>query len=211
MGRKANSNDIFRIMGASSHCKDEREEHDYYATHPKAVEMLLELEQFDKNILEPCCGEGHISNVLEQHGHTVTSFDLIDRGYGTGGIDFLKYNVPFDGDIVTNPPYEMAQDFVEHAMDIVADGHKIAMFLKLTFLEGNRRREMYKKYPPKVVYVSSDRLACGKNGDFYKRNDDGTIKTDSKGNPVEVGSAVCYCWYIWEKGYKGDTIVKHFN
>lgn len=21
-------------------------------------------------------------------------------------------------------------------------------------------------------------------------------------------SAVCYAWYVWEKGYKGDTIVR---
>ena len=44
--------------------------------------MLLGLETFDKNILEPCCGEGHISNVLKDAGHIVTSSDLIDRGYG---------------------------------------------------------------------------------------------------------------------------------
>jgi hypothetical protein len=53
-----NSKTVFTTLGASSHSKDEREQHDYYATDPKAVKMLLELETFNKNILEPCCGGG---------------------------------------------------------------------------------------------------------------------------------------------------------
>ena len=76
------------------------EENDYYATEPKATELLLELEQFSPYIWEPACGEGHISKVLEEHGHTVVSTDLIDRGFGTGDVDFLKQTLSFDGDII---------------------------------------------------------------------------------------------------------------
>ena len=137
--------------------------------------------------------------------------DLIDRGYGKGGIDFLKYNDVVDKDIVTNPPYSLAQDFLEHAMDIITEGHKIAMFLKLTFLESSRRKEMFKKYPPKKIWVSSSRIPCGKNGDFYQRNSDGSIKYDKDGNPKEVSSAVCYAWFIFEKGYQGPMIIDLFN
>lgn len=54
------------------------EEHDYYATEPKAVHLLLEQEEFSKRILEPACGEGHIAEVLKDHGHIVTATDLID-------------------------------------------------------------------------------------------------------------------------------------
>lgn len=202
---------IYVTIGASNHTKQERELNDYYATHPKAVEMLLELETFNKNILEPCCGEGHISKVLEQNGHNVTSYDLVDRGYGKTGINFLEYNEHFNGDIITNPPYSMAQEFVEHALDIVDDGCKVAMFLKLTFLESTSRRDMFNKYPPKKVYISSSRIPCGKNGDFYERDSEGNIKVDKNGNPKEISSAVCYAWFVWEKGYKGDIILKHFN
>lgn len=76
---------MFVIMGASNHSDFERVQHDYYATDPRAVEALLEVEGFDKNILEPCCGEGHISKVLEKHGYMVESSDLIDRNFGAGG------------------------------------------------------------------------------------------------------------------------------
>ena len=84
---------------------------------------------------------------------------------------------------------------MEKALQIVQEGSKVAMFLKLTFLEGKARKELFQKYPPKTVYVSSSRIKCAMNGDF-----------DSIGS-----SATAYAWFIWEKGYDGDTIIKWFN
>ena len=65
------------------------EPHDYYATEPKAVELLLEQETFRGPVWEPACGEGHIAKVLETHGLLTYASDLVDRGYGFGGEDFL--------------------------------------------------------------------------------------------------------------------------
>ena len=59
----------------------------------------------------------------------------------------------WDGDILTNPPYKYAKEFIEHAMTIIPDGRKVFMFLKLQFLEGKARGELFKKYPPRYVYV----------------------------------------------------------
>ena len=73
------SKNTFRSLGASSHSIEEGEEHDYYTTEPKALELLLELEEFSKNIWEPACGEGHLSEVLIEKGFNVLSSDLIDR------------------------------------------------------------------------------------------------------------------------------------
>lgn len=193
-----NSNSIYKTLGASNHTDKERQSEDFYATEPKAAELLLELEEFNENIWECACGEGDLSKVFEKAGHKVLSTDLIDRGYGTGGIDFLQCTEVFDGDIITNPPYKYAKEFVEKAIELVPDGHKVAMFLKLQFLEGKARRELFEKYPPKTVYVASGRLLCAKNGDF-------------EGMKAGGGSAVAYCWYVWEKGYQGDTIIKWFN
>ena len=159
------------------------EPNDYYATPPKAVELLLEQESFSKNIWEPACGEGHISKVLEQKGYTVYSTDLIDRGYGEGERDFFSETGIFQGDIITNPPYKCAKEFVEKALTMVPPGNRVAMFLKLTFLEGQARRELFKNTPPQVIYVSSARLQCGKNGNFAGQ------------------SAVAYAWFVWRRGY----------
>lgn len=196
-----NSKAVHSCLGASNHSETEREVHDYYATPPIATELLCSLETFSKNILEPCCGEGHIAKVLEAHGYKVQAMDLIDRGYGEGGVDFLTYDEYVEGDIITNPPYSMAQEFVEHAMELIDDGHKVAMFLKLSFLEGKERSKMFKKYPPKRVWVSSSRLGCAKNGEF---------KTDKNGN-FKADSAVAYCWFVWEKGFHGDPEIHWFN
>ena len=193
------SNAIYSTLGASNHSKHERENNDYYATNPKALEMLLELESFSPVVWECACGQGHLSEVLKAHGHKVISTDLIDRGYGErcdflNDLETLKYE-NFDGDIITNPPYKYALQFVRKALELVTEGHKVAMFLRIQFLEGVERRTLFNATPPRTVYVASKRIACALNGEFENA----------------VSSAICYSWFVWEKGYKGDTIVKWFN
>lgn len=199
MEKGKNRNSIYKTLGATNHTDKEREIDDYYATEPKAAELLLDLEVFSKNIWEPACGEGHLSKVFEDAGYTVLSTDIVDRGFGVGHKDFLSDEVTFwDGDIITNPPYKHAQAFIEKALSIVPKGRKVAMFLRVQFLEGQRRRKMFEKYPPKTIYVSSSRLQTAKNGDFERMKRGG-------------GSAMAYAWFVWEKGHKGRTTLKWFN
>lgn len=196
-----NAKSIFTCNGASNHSKGERQQHDYYATEPKAVELLLEQECFSPYVWECACGEGHISEVLKAHGYKVKSSDLYNRGYeGTETIDFLtvrKEDIDhdFSRDIITNPPYKYAKEFVEKALEISMDSTKVAMFLKLTFLEGKARKKLFEIAPPKRIYVFSSRVKCAKNGEFENLG----------------SSAVAYAWYVWEKGYKGDPVVKWIN
>lgn len=144
-----NKSSVFKTIGASNHTDHDRQSEDYYATEPAATDWLCKLEKFSSPILEPSCGEGHISRQLIAHGYEVVSRDLVDRGYGEVA-DFLFFNdEKWDGDIITNPPYALAQEFVEKALQMVSDGHKVAMFLKLTFLAGQSRRAMFKIPPPK--------------------------------------------------------------
>ena len=190
-----NSASVFKALGASSHADHERQSDDYYATEPKATEWLCRLDQFEGRILEPSCGEGHMSEVLKKAGYEVVSRDLVDRGYGEVA-DFLAIdNQVWDGNIVTNPPYKFAQEFVEKALSIIPEGKKVAMFLKLQFLEGKARRSLFRSSPPIRVWISSSRLKCAMNGDF-----------EAYGS-----SAVAYAWFVWEKGYKDETTVKWFN
>lgn len=183
---------VYRTLG--THSNEDREQHDFYATEPKAVELLLEVEEFNKNILEPCCGKGHISDVLKEHGYEVSSYDLVDRGYGEVK-DFFNFGKIKNTDIITNPPYRKAQEFVEKSLEIVDEGAKVAMFLKTLFLESKSRKKLFTENPPKTIYVSSSRLICAKNGDFEKYK----------------GSAVSYSWFVWEKGFKGNTTIKWIN
>ena len=187
-----NYQSVVGCLGAHNTTKEEREKIVYYATDPLAAELLIDCEELDKNIWECACGEGHLSKVFVANGFNVKSTDLIDRGYGRGGCDFLKETEVFQGDIVTNPPYKFAQEFIEHALTLIPDGNKVCMFLKVQFLEGKRRRALYDTTPPKVIYVSSSRIPCGKNGVFKE-------------------SMVAYAWYVWVKGYQGETVIKWIN
>ena len=192
----AGSRKVFTTLGSSNHTVDQREAFDYYATDPKAVEMLLEMEIFAPVIWEPACGEGHITKVLQAHGYEVISTDLIYRGFGDPEpMDFLTETFPdFEGDIITNPPYSAGLEFVKRALETVRPGGKVAMFLKVQFLEGKRRGELFAKTPPRTVYISRSRLACAKNGDFS-----------------HTEKAIAYAWYVWEKGFTGDPVIKWFN
>lgn len=195
-----NSNSIWKTLGASNHTDKERQNEDYYATDPSAAELLLQIENIDKNkpIWECAAGEKHLSNIFEQHGYKVRSSDLVMRTDGVEQLDFLSQKEKWDGTIITNPPYNQAVKFIEKAMETVTEGNKVIMFLKIQFLEGKSRKKLFEKYPPKIVWVSSSRIMCAKNGNFEEMIAGG-------------GSAVAYAFYVWEKGYKGDTILKWFN
>ena len=191
-----NRSSTFVTLGANNHSKHERQKDDYYATEPLAARLLMSVEKFSPFIWECACGEGHLSKEFEKAGYTVFSTDKVNRGFGYIE-DFLQASEPPSPqcDIITNPPYKYAKEFVEHALDISNKGRKVAMFLKVQFLEGKARKKLFKKYPPKTIYVSSSRLKCAMNGEFEKFH----------------SSATAYAWFIWEKGYTGDTVVKWIN
>lgn len=188
---------VLTVNGAHNFTQDEREPNDYYATDPNALRELLKRERFATNIWECACGGGHLSRVLEDEGYIVKSTDLFDRGYGTSGVDFLSTDETFDGDIITNPPYNRALEFVQKAIKTVPEGNRVAMFLKLTFLEGQRRRLFFEENPPEYIYVSTTRVRCALGGNFE--------------NLTGKSSAVAYAWFIWRKGYKGEPKVRWFN
>lgn len=200
---KVDRKKIFSCIGASNHSATEREKNDYYATDPSCVEDLLKREQFDTHIWECAAGGGHIADVLIKHGYEVQESDIINRGRTNFNYyDMLKQEdvrgekiTKWYGDIITNPPYKYAKEFIENCINMVDEKRKIAMFLKLTFLEGQARGKFFMENPPKRIYVYSKRAKCAINGNF-----------DNTGS-----SAVAYAWFIWEKGFKGKPEIEWIN
>lgn len=179
----------FRHIGASAHTEKDRNKFDYYATDPRAIDDLFNRESFSNKIWEPACGEGHLSKrISELNPDTgIYSSDIVDRGFGDVR-DFLSIdNMDWQGDIITNPPYKYSQDFIEKSLRIIPKENKVAMFLKIQFLEGKRRKQFFLMHPPKNIYVYSFRINCAMNGDFVK---------------YSKNCAICYAWYVWEKGNK---------
>lgn len=156
---------------------------DYFPTPAWATHALIENEKFVGDIWESACGDGSMSEVLKRTGCTVTSSDLIDRGYGEGGVDFLEVNRVADN-IVTNPPYNAAEGFV--AAGLRNSRKKFALLLRLAFLEGaNRQHSIFNIYPPARVWVFSERIT------FYPAG------------AVQKGSGTtAYAWFVWD--HEGD-------
>lgn len=168
----------------------ERHENDLYTTDPEAVRLLLERERFHKNVLEPCAGLGHISEVLSENGYNVTSSDLNDYGYGIPNRDFLTASF-FDEhaqefDIVTNPPYNVSIEMVKRALDVAR--HKVAMLFPYWYII------KFYWYPPCRVYLFTRKIDIAKDGDFETYHNK---------------NMKLYAWFVWEIGYYGDTVIKY--
>lgn len=195
-----NGKSTFIQLGASNHTAKEREVNDFYATDPIAVDKLLSQFQLPHHIWECACGCGHLSKRLEELGYKVYSSDIVDREYGDIA-DFLKCTIPpfmprQQFAILTNPPYKYATEFIIKALELLDEGGLAVFLLKTTALEGKKRYErIYRTSPPKYIFQFTERLLCAKNGDFEGMRKGG-------------GSAVSYAWFVWQKGYCGETVVK---
>ena len=186
--------DIYRILGSSNHSESERVKDDFYATPKIAVDKLfLELEKLKINlpkiIIEPSVGTGSIAIPFCEKGYSIIGFDIIDRGFpNTNIVDWLTVSRPNIDNlaIVANFPYNKIQNHTEHSLSVLKDGEYLIELAKIQFLEGKARREMFNKNPPKYVLVFSERIKCLANGEN-----------------VGGSSAICFCWYIFQKGFKG--------
>lgn len=156
---------------------------DFYPTPTNATLALLQREKFDGNIWEPACGDGAISKLLKQQGYEVYSSDLVDRGYGDAHFNFLNSHEVHDN-IVTNPPFNIGTEFTIHSLHCARK--KVAIFQKLTFLEGKARRDrLYSLNMLRRVYVFSERQAFG----------------DHK------GGMLAFAWFVFDKDYQGNAEV----
>tara|TARA_R100000700_G_scaffold32473_1_gene39861 strand:- start:2 stop:526 length:525 start_codon:yes stop_codon:yes gene_type:complete len=164
-----------------------RQKDDFYPTPLVAVESLLDYENFEGDIWEPACGDGAISQSVSMF-HNVVSTDLNDFGFGNSGIDFLMEQKLLAPNIITNPPYKLAQQFIQKAIDLGAKKH--CWLLRLSFLEGQHRRiSLFDYHKPARVLVFSQRL------------------TIWRGDEEPNGSgATAYAWFVWDGKAKQTKI-----
>ena len=112
----------------------EREKDDFYPTPLALTLPMLRLEQFEGDVWEAACGDGALSRELAKVCDSVISTDLMYRGFGEGGMDFLKQDRLLAPNIVTNPPFKLGLKFARHALALGA--RKVVLFNRLLWLEG---------------------------------------------------------------------------
>ena len=169
----------------------ERQPDDFYATPARCTEALLSVEKFDGPIWEPACGDGAISTVLAAAGHEVVSTDLVDRGYGASRRDFLLEQTLAAPNVVTNPPFKLADEFALHALRLGAQ--KVAIFQRTAWLEGRARlASLWRPYPPVQVWQFAGRQTLWRGDDAEKK---------------DKGGAIAFAWFVWVRGYQGAPLL----
>lgn len=159
---------------------------DFYPTPAWATLALIENETFSGPIWECACGDGAMSQVLSRTGNEVYSSDLYDRGFGEVGVDFRSVDRVSEN-IVTNPPFNSAEDFVRSGLKNARG--KLALLLRLAFLEGaGRQHSIFSKTPPTRVWVFSERIT------FYPKN------VERKGS-----GTTAYAWFVWDMNDIGKS------
>lgn len=165
---------------------------DCYETPSEAVHALLQIERLPRFLWEPACGPGRIVDVLRAAGHKVIGSDLVDYGNPTHfyGRDFLlEWKAPerCEG-IVTNPPFKLAEQFVEHALDLCP----LAVFLlRLGFIEGVRvRRSRILGRHLARLHVFANRLPH-----MHRQNWDGR----------RAGSRTAFAWFVFLRDHRDQS------
>lgn len=172
---------------------------DLYESPPEAVEALLKAEQLPHHIWEPACGPGVIARILRAHGHTVWATDLVNYNspdQDESGVDFLmERQTRLDTEaIVTNPPFKLAREFVEHALFLVP---KVAMLLRLSFLEGTGRSDILDGGKLARVHLFRNRLPM-----MHREGWDG---------PRIDQGRICFCWFVWDRFHQGPTTLNRIT
>jgi hypothetical protein len=163
---------------------------DHYPTPPWAVRALLEKEKFEGRIAEPCCGAGYMVRALEESGLTVIGSDLYDHGFGATGVDARKIG-PVDN-VVTNPPYNIAGELLPYFLK--AAKKKVAILMRLSFLESRKRYPLFQNQPPARVYIFPERLSFA-----------------PAGKVVKGGGTISHGWMIWDKAHNGASELHWLN
>lgn len=166
---------------AGGNPREGRQGADFYPTPDEVTEALLREVRFTGPVWEPACGDGAMVRVIQRHGLEVIGTDLVDRGMG-GGVDFLGCRELLAPEIVTNPPFTLAERFIRHAHALGAE--TVALVLKSTYWHAGGRTGLFREHQPTMVYALNWRP------DFLQK-----------------GAPTMECvWCVWRKGHWGATL-----
>ncbi len=179
------------VMAQRVEAKDSRDD---FPTPPWATRALIEhviAPRFEglqtQTCLEPACGAGHMDKVLREYFGNTEASDIFDYGYGKVA-DFLSapYAVNSVDWVITNPPFNAAEQFVERARQVARRG--VAILARTVFIESVGRFErLFKPTPPACFAQFVERVPMVKG------------RLDRK-----ASTATGYAWFIWTEEHTSD-------
>jgi hypothetical protein len=166
-----------------------RKESDFYETPYCLIRTFLSVDLSWEDIptLDPCCGKGAIGKVLKEY--KLNPDNLIQHDIEMDGVDFLSYTVANWPQLISNPPYSLANEFILHAKEVATK--RFAFLLPLSYLQGSKRyNRIWKdeKYPLHRIYVFNRFPMMG-----LPLREDGML---------EKTGMIAMAWYVWENSPK---------
>jgi hypothetical protein len=162
----------------------DRSDNDWYVEPRWCIERLIENVKFEGVIHDPACGAGKIPKTFNEHGYATTGSDIKDRGYGEIQ-DFFR-DIRIRDNIVTNPPYNLSERFIDCALHITIG--RVAILARIAFLNGQKRyRTLYSVHLPEKVIILSQRPSMPPGGR----------------NIIPEGGKTDFCWIVWNKTHNG--------
>lgn len=173
-----------------------REENEHYVEPSWCSARLFEEEQFFPDIWDPCCGFGTIPKSAIAADLSARGTDIVDRGYETLEAieDFLSIDIPLSSNIVCNPPFNIAQRFVEKALSF--DGfEKGAFIFPVARLNAAHWLD---NLPLKTVWLLTPRPSMPPGYVIARGDKPGGGKMD-------------YCWLVFERRHVGPPTLRKLH
>ena len=206
---------VFKLMG--SHSATERAKDDFYQSSPEIANALFECVKTgikgnklyaagleNTVIIDSSVGTGVLLEPFKNKLWCQIGYDIADRGYENVRVqDWFAVDMReltkaawfhwHPKIIVQNPPFKLALEFVQHGLELLNKGELLFSLHRLLFLEGGERfGKLYgNKQKPKYVFVFPKRVSC-----------------IAPNVPNKGQNAMCYAWFMWQKGFRGNTQIK---
>lgn len=159
----------------------DRDKNDWYIEPEWCVTALKSRIEFVGLSHDPCCGMGTIPKIMRGTGS-----DLVDRGFGYPVRDFLSDERIYDN-IVTNPPYGIAQEIILHALNRTK--YKVAALVQTKFLSSQKRHSLFMRRETEQVLMFSRRPSMPPGELLIEHGED-----------IRGGGSIDYCWVVWNTG-----------
>lgn len=186
---------------SSTNRSQSRDNHpsDYYVTPVGSIQQFLQafnaVENIFQNegitILDPCAG-GDVKNpmsypeALTKEGVdplNISTVDIREDSLAEIKGDFLTLDQGEFDVVISNPPFKLAIEFIEHSLRHTVEDGFVIMLLRLNFFETKTRKPFFERNMPKYAFVHHKRMSFTEDG-----------KTDS----------VAYMHCVWQKGHHPD-------
>lgn len=193
-----------------------RDSLDDFPTPPWAVRALCEHlgdyeRMHDLKCREPAANRGHMARTLGEYFGAVEASDVQDYGTGFPVRDYLFGPIARTDWTITNPPFRLAQQFIERALGSSDVG--VAMFVRSAFLEGTGRyKALFQDKPPTDILQFTERVVLQKGA---VKNPNVAVRTWSEKQQAWVmrkpSTATAYCWLVWDQCVLARSLPPRFH